>query len=182
MLTEYVSDEQWKKEAVYEVGDVVYNTRTVSGDKGIYSAGSKFRICDIQASTSTRKLKEHDVSRFVTKYVSFVLASEETDDLIRCQAGEFRLYHEGEKAKENNLAIRLLAAGSVLLILMILTVAIIAVFFDKSNRIAWAVAWTVCGITGVYIAVLYLLSMYGFNRIDNSLSYRAARREKECLR
>lgn len=37
MLTEYVSDEQWKKEAVYEVGDVVYNTRTVSGDKGIYS-------------------------------------------------------------------------------------------------------------------------------------------------
>lgn len=103
MLTEYVSDEQWKKEAVYEVGDVVYNTRTVSGDKGIYSAGSKFRICDIQASTSTRKLKEHDVSRFVTKYVSFVLASEETDDLIRCQAGEFRLYHEGEKAKENNL-------------------------------------------------------------------------------
>ena len=65
---------------------------------------------------------------------------------------------------------------------MILTVAIIAVFFDKSNRIAWAVAWTVCGITGVYIAVLYLLSMYGFNRIDNSLSYRVARREKECLR
>ena len=55
MLTEYVSDEQWKKEAVYEVGDVVYNTRTVSGNKGIYSAGSKFRICDIQASTSTRK-------------------------------------------------------------------------------------------------------------------------------
>lgn len=100
MLTEYVSDEQWKKEAVYEVGDVVYNTRTVSGDKGIYSAGSKFRICDIQASTSTRKLKEHDVSRFVTKYVSFVLASEETDDLIRCQAGEFRLYHEEKKQKK----------------------------------------------------------------------------------
>ena len=44
MLTEYVSDEQWKKEAVYEVGDVVYNTRTVSGNKGIYSAGSKFAI------------------------------------------------------------------------------------------------------------------------------------------
>lgn len=41
MLTKYVSDEQWKKEAVYEVGDVVYNTITVSGDKGVYSAGSK---------------------------------------------------------------------------------------------------------------------------------------------
>lgn len=93
MLTKYVSDEQWKKEAVYEVGDVVYNTITVSGDKGVYSAGSKFRICDIQADTSTRNLKEYDVSRFVTKYVSFILASEETDDLIRCQAGDFRLYH-----------------------------------------------------------------------------------------
>jgi hypothetical protein len=179
MLTKYVSDEQWKKEAVYEVGDVVYNTITVSGDKGVYSAGSKFRICDIQADTSTRNLKEYDVSRFVTKYVSFILASEETDDLIRCQAGDFRLYHEGEKMKESNLAIQLLAVGSVLLILMILTVIVIAVFFDKNNRIAWSVAWTVCGIASIYSAVLYLLSMYGFNRIENSLSYRAAKKEKE---
>lgn len=180
MLTKYVSNEQWKKEAVYEVGDVVYNTRTVNGDKGVYSAGSKFRICDIQADTSTRKLKEYDVSRFVTKYVSFILASEETDDLIRCQAGDFRLYHEGEKMKESNLAIQLLAVGSVLLVLMVLTVVVVAVFFSKNtNRIAWTVAWTVCGISGIYIALLYLLSMYGFNRIDNSLSYRAAKKEKE---
>lgn len=179
MLTKYVSDEQWKKEAVYEVGDVVYNTITVCGDKGVYSAGSKFRICDIQADTSTRNLKEYDVSRFVTKYVSFILASEETDDLIRCQAGDFRLYHEGEEMKESNLAIQLLAVGSVLLILMILTVIVIAVFFDKNNRIAWSVAWTVCGIASIYSAVLYLLSMYGFNRIENSLSYRAAKKEKE---
>lgn len=179
MLTKYVSDEQWKKEAVYEVGDVVYNTITVCGDKGVYSAGSKFRICDIQADTSTRNLKEYDVSRFVTKYVPFILASEETDDLIRCQAGDFRLYHEGEEMKESNLAIQLLAVGSVLLILMILTVIVIAVFFDKNNRIAWSVAWTVCGIASIYSAVLYLLSMYGFNRIENSLSYRAAKKEKE---
>ena len=83
MLTEYVSDEQWKKEAVYEVGDVVYNTRTVSGDKGIYSAGSKFRICDIQASTSTRKLKEHDVSRFVTSmFLSFWLRKKQMTSFV----------------------------------------------------------------------------------------------------
>lgn len=179
MLTKYVSDEQWKKEAVYEVGDVVYNTRTVNGDKGVYSAGSKFRICDIQADTSTRTLREHDVSRFVTKYVSFILASEETDDLIRCQAGDFRLYHEGEKMKENNLAIQLLAVGSVLLVLMVLTAVVVAVFFGKSNRIAWTVVWTVCGIAGIYIEVMYVLSMYGFNRIENNLSYRAAKKEKE---
>lgn len=64
----------------------------------------QYLICDIQADTSTRNLKEYDVSRFVTKYVSFILASEETDDLIRCQAGDFRLYHEDEKMKESNLA------------------------------------------------------------------------------
>lgn len=81
--------------------------------------------------------------------------------------------------KESNLAIQLLAVGSVLLILMILTVIVIAVFFDKNNRIAWSAAWTVCGIASIYSAVLYLLSMYGFNRIENSLSYRAAKKEKE---
>lgn len=41
--------------------------------------------------------------------------------------------------KESNLAIQLLAVGSVLLVLMILTVIVIAVFFDKNNRIAWSV-------------------------------------------